>query len=464
MGLFDIFRKKRMNRQKTDSDPEELSSLCESKQKMERKAETLLNQATQSAELANHTLDPKTFFEAYNDTLQTMSQLKKLEPYISFNGRSPSAILAELQSIEQRNASVLAMVKRCIRQKRWSSLQQAEQELLPYWNQLPDAAKVEISRLSEHEVQGSIKWEADVRSYDLANDRQIEAFKRAFDLTTEEGIRSITFQAVRPWIESAPGVPSHPVEILSKQASAYQKEHLDLAVACLRKANELRPVSGMLYSEDSYLRLVRYLCKAERFDEADREYKKIQAMFDGKDAPYSPETIAIADLKRSFSLAEEMGTDLVEVSWVDACCQTCGKYRGRIFSVSGRDKRFPKFPSDFCYQCGLSAHPIVEGVSAPMYGDPKHMLEDARRPFVDTRTPEQIEAYNEKCRRMQLEQKQRANYMARERKDHEDYAWIRDHLPELMPKTFSGYRRMKTMHTKNFQKLQSKALELGREI
>ena len=99
-----------------------------------------------------------------------------------------------------------------------------------------------------------------------------------------------------------------------------------------------------------------------------------------------------------------------------------------------------------------------------MYGDPKHMLEDARRPFVDTRTPEQIEAYNEKCRRMQLEQKQRANYMARERKDHEDYAWIRDHLPELMPKTFSGYRRMKTMHTKNFQKLQSKALELGREI
>lgn len=462
MGFFDFFRKRKLSGQNTDfGHKEDSSSLYGAPWQMKLKAEALLNQANKSAELANHTTNPKLFFEAYSDTLQTMEKLKELEPYVPFTGRSPSAILAELQSAEQRDAAVLAMVKRCIQKKRWTSAQQAESELSPYWDKIPNEARIEISRLAKHQSYGG---KADRESYESANDKQIAAFKRAFDLTTAEGIQAITVQAVQPWIKNAPGVPSHPVEILSKQASLYQKEHLDLAIECLRKANELRPVSGMVYSENSYLRLVRYLCKAERFDEAEQERKKIQAMFHGKDAPYSGENIANSALNRSFASAQELGTDLVEVSWADVCCETCGKYRGRIFSISGRDKRFPKFPSDFCHRCGLSVYPIIEGVSVPAHSDPERMVEEARRPLVDTRTPEQIEAYAEKCRRVQREQEQEKNYVARERKDREDYAWIRENLPDLMPKTFSGYRRMRTMNTANFQKLRAKALELGREI
>lgn len=465
MGLFDIFRKRKLTGQNIDSDHKEnSSSLYSSPWQMKAKAKTLLKQATKYAELANHTANPKQFFEAYNDALQTMEKLKELEPYVPFTGRSPSAILAELQSMEQQNAAILAMVKRCIQQKRWASAQQAEHELAPYWDKIPHVARIEISLLTEHQSYSVSAGKANRESYESANNKQIAAFKRAFDLTTAEGIQAITLQAVQPWIKNAPGVPSHPVEILSKQASLYQKEHLDLAIECLRKANELRPVSGMVYSENSYLRLVRYLCKAERFEEAEREHKKIQAMFHGDDAPYSRESIANSVVNRSFFGAKELGTDLVEVSWVDICCETCGKYRGRIFSISGRDKRFPKFPSDFCHRCGLSVYPIIEGVSVPAHSDPEHMVEQAQRPLVDTRTPEQIEAYGKKCRDMQREQEQKENYIARERKDHEDYAWIRENLPDLMPKTFSGYRRMRTMNTANFQKLRAKALELGREI
>lgn len=462
MGLFDIFRKKRLSGQNVDSDEkEEPSSSYGSLWQMKLQAKTLLNQATKSAELANQTTNPKIFFEVYNDTLETMLKLKALEPYVSFAGRSPSVILAELESEEQRTASVLAMVKRCIQQKRWASVQQAENELSPYWEKIPNVARIEISSLPDHKIQGAPVEKVD---YESANAKQIEAFKQTFDLTTTEGIQAITFEAVQSWIKNAPGVPSHPVEILSKQASIYQKEHLDLAIACLRKANELRPVSGMAYSENSYLRLVRYLCKAERFDEADREYKQIQEMFHGKDSPYSREGIANSALNRAFSSAKELGTDLVEVSWVDVCCEICGKYRGRIFSISGRDKRFPKFPSDFCHHCGLSVNPIIEGVSVPLYSNPEHIVEDAQRPLVDTRTPREVEAYSQKCQQMNREQERRSDYMVRERKDHEDYAWIRENLPDLMPKTFSGYRRMKTMNTANFQKLRSKALEFGREI
>lgn len=464
MGLFDIFRKRKLTGQNIDSDHKEnSSSLYSSPWQMKAKAKTLLKQATKYAELANHTTNPKQFFEAYNDALQTMEKLKELEPYVPFTGRSPGVILAELQSREQKDASAAAMVKRCIRQKRWPSRKQAEAELAPYWEMIPEDAREEIAKLPNPWIPVAPP-PFDPAAYESANDQQIEAFKNAFDLTTAEGIRAITLQAVQPWINSAPGVPSHPVEILSKQASAYQKDHLELAIECLRKANELRPDCGMAYTEDSYLRLIRYLCKAERFEEADRELQKIRAMFHGANAPCSHEALSRAALERSFATARELGTDLVEVSWIDVCCEVCGKYRGRIFSISGRDRRFPKFPADFCLDCGLCAYPIIEGVSVPMYSNPEHMVEEARRPFVDTRTLDEVKAYSEKRQRMQREEERRIEYVARERKDHADYAWIRENLPELLPKTFSGYRRMKTMNTANFQKLRAKALELGREI
>lgn len=464
MGLFDIFRKKRRPSDEP-AEPHTVSSpsVRPPSEQMKLRAQRLLDQAGLATDLANRTTNPKTFFEAYRDVIQAMSQLKELEPYVPFTGHSPSVILAELQSPGQQNASVSAMVKRCIQQKRWSSKQQSEEELAPYWEKIPEEARREISTLPDSKISATPP-QFDLEAYESANAQQIEAFKNEFDLTSAEGIRSITLQAVQPWIESAPGIPSHPVEILSKQASAYQKDHLELAIECLRKANELRPDCGLTYSEDSYLRLVRYLCKAERFEEADREHEKIRAMFHGPTAPYSHEALAHAALDRSFANAQELGTDLVEVSWTNVCCEVCGKYRGRIFSISGRDRRFPKFPADFCFSCGLSASPIIEGVSVPMYSNPEHIVEEAQRPFVDTRTPDEVKAYSERRQRMQCEEERKIAYVAREKKDHADYAWIRENLPDLLPKTFSGYRRMKTMNTANFQKLQSKALELGYKL
>nr|WP_317399784.1 hypothetical protein [uncultured Gemmiger sp.] len=459
MGLFDIFRKKRFTGKRKMVD----SNGVIPPEQMKLKAQSLLNQATASANLANQTSSPKIFFEAYNDTVQALLELQELEPYVPFAGRRPSTILAELQSQSQIDASVSAMVKRCLQQNRWTSKQQAEEELAPYWKRIPNAVRDEIAKLPDSRTSADSPT-FNLEAYESANAQQIEAFKNAFDLTTAEGIRAITLQAVQPWIKSAPGVPSHPVEILSKQASAYQKDHLELAIECLRKANELRPDCGIVYSEDSYLRLVRYLCKAERFKEADREQQKIQAMFHGPTAPYSHEALSHAALERSFASARELDTDLVEISWINACCEVCGKYRGRIFSISGRDKRFPKFPADFCLDCGLSVFPIIEGVSVPMYSDPDHFVEEAQRPFIDTRTPDEIKAYAERQKRTQREEKRRTEYVERERKNHADYAWIRENLPGLAPKTLSGYRRMKTMNTENFQKLQSQALELGHKI
>lgn len=455
MSIFDRFFKK-CRTERPYNLKEKAGQLLSSHRKsttqlqLQLDAEQLLNQAHASADVANNTSNPEIFFSAYEDTIHAMRKLASMESIISFKGRSPSTILIELESQGKREAAIAAMVDRCIETCRWQSSQEAEEELSLYLDKIPQIVQDRIVNLSAVLKKTS---QFSIEEYNRANEQQIAAFKKAFDLRTIAGIQSITYDAVKPWIQSAPGVPSHPVEILSKQASAYKKENIDLAVECLRKANELRPVSGMLYPEDSYLRLVRYLRKAERFSEADMEEKKIQDMFHGASAPYSRETIANSALKQSFLNAEKIGTDLVEVSWTSVCCEICGKYRGRIFSISGRDKRFPKFPDDFCLCCGLSAYPIIEGVSVPLYSDPDHIVEEAQRPFIDTRTPDEIKAYADKCRKIQSD-----------KKDREDYVWIQKNLPELAPKSFSGYRRMKNMNSINFQKLKSNALELGRKI
>lgn len=49
-------------------------------------------------------------------------------------------------------------------------------------------------------------------------------------------------------------------------------------------------------------------------------------------------------------------------------------------------------------------------------------------------------------------------------KTEQDFAWLQTHLPEQCPKSISGYRRMKTQNTKNFQALRALAMEQGREI
>lgn len=45
-----------------------------------------------------------------------------------------------------------------------------------------------------------------------------------------------------------------------------------------------------------------------------------------------------------------------------------------------------------------------------------------------------------------------------------DFAWLQTNLPDKCPKSISGFRRMKTQNTKNYQALQAAAAELGRNI
>lgn len=48
--------------------------------------------------------------------------------------------------------------------------------------------------------------------------------------------------------------------------------------------------------------------------------------------------------------------------------------------------------------------------------------------------------------------------------DKRDYEWLQENLPDICPKSYSGYKRMKNGNTKNYQIIVAKAKEMGREI
>ena len=85
-----------------------------------------------------------------------------------------------------------------------------------------------------------------------------------------------------------------------------------------------------------------------------------------------------------------------------SCCPLCSLYQHRIFSVSGKDKRFPSLGSlpaalhdgkcDVC-NCYYSLSSWFEGVSTPSV---KTAIKNSNAPLVDKRTPEQIEHFEKK--------------------------------------------------------------------
>ena len=95
----------------------------------------------------------------------------------------------------------------------------------------------------------------------------------------------------------------------------------------------------------------------------------------------------------------------------------------------------------------------------------------SNRPFVDDRLPEDIEAAEKHNAKLEAERQQREYYSAhiieienQRRIDKEDYKWLQVNLPDICPKSYSGYKRMKNWNTTNYQKIVARAKELGRNI
>lgn len=166
--------------------------------------------------------------------------------------------------------------------------------------------------------------------------------------------------------------------------------------------------------------------------------------------------------------AEKYNIDYVQVV-AHCCCSECAKYRFRVYCLSGKDNRFPKLPEyvkKYTSHCGLTIYPFVLDVSYLRLPEDRsissidELVRYSNRPFVDDRSEEEKERY---MRIMEQLNQERLNEINRNQAK-EEYEQILIVIPDIAPKSQSGYLRMKKSNSENFQKLKEKAISAGIEI
>lgn len=198
------------------------------------------------------------------------------------------------------------------------------------------------------------------------DDMKSEIPSRAtYDLDSLEGIKNITIPKYRPLngIES----PVNNIEyVLQRKATEHKKNgHMDLAIACLRKSNELMDYSNFHYSEKDYIRLVKYLRIDGQNEVADYEERKLYEQHpEFKDKRISN----LVRIKEQLKKQQEWKQDLVIIN-TNSTCNICKKYNRKIYSISGRNKKYPKLPLEitrdggFCPTCILGINAYFEGIN-----------------------------------------------------------------------------------------------------
>lgn len=146
-------------------------------------------------------------------------------------------------------------------------------------------------------------------------------------------------------------------------------------------------------------------------------------------------------------IMERNDGDLIEVWDIPCCsCPECAKYQGRIYSLFGKDSRFPKMPEYLIktkgLHCGLIFYRFHYGFSTPRFEFEGDIIEASNRPFVDDRPQKYKDAYY----KIVAEYKE-------EKQDRAMFAMLEEDYPDIAPKSYSAYRRMKKAKTKGYLKL-----------
>ena len=155
--------------------------------------------------------------------------------------------------------------------------------------------------------------------------------------------------------------------ILQRKATFHKKNgNMDLAIACLRKSNELSDYEEWPpLLEKDYLRLVKYINLTGDTELAKKEENAIYARHpEFKDARILNKKIINRHLNQTHF-------DCVYIT-TNKKCEICSKYNRKVFSISGKNKKYPKLPSEFitdggfCKSCGIGISSYSDEINAPV--------------------------------------------------------------------------------------------------
>lgn len=198
------------------------------------------------------------------------------------------------------------------------------------------------------------------------------------DVQSISSIETPNYKAARSNSISAElGVTGNLDYILRMKASEHwNRRNFNPAIACLEKATLLMKVSDIGWNKKDFYRIVDWLIDLGFFKRSNKWENWI-------DNNIKETSTSINQTNELLNICKTLGTDLVEVlDRANFCCEKCAMYRNRIFSLSGKDKRFPKMPNDFHWDCCLSAYAFVEDVNESSL-DCKDIIKYSNRPFVD---------------------------------------------------------------------------------
>ena len=186
-----------------------------------------------------------------------------------------------------------------------------------------------------------------------------------YDMDSIEGINSIPVPAKN----YTTGDPTKDCiyYLLQRKATEHKKNgRMDLAIACLRKSNELSDYETKpLLLEKEYLRLVKYILQTGDISLAEKKEEYIYKRHpEFKDRRISN----LSRIKECIKKNKEWKNDLVIVH-TNHSCPICGKYNNKIYSISGKDRSYPKLPPEiiqiggFCKTCHLGMTSYFEDIS-----------------------------------------------------------------------------------------------------
>lgn len=149
-------------------------------------------------------------------------------------------------------------------------------------------------------------------------------------------------------------------------------------------------------------------------------------------------------------------TDYVVMSAHLSCCAECNKLQGRVYSISGKSNIFPKLP-DVIMKTGRVHPKCRHNISTYFFnndgtdtirdknGHDVDAIKASQRPYIDDRSDSEKESYRNYLKEKENEYQKGI--------DEIEYYTIRATLPDIAPKSFGGYRRMKNQQTKNYLKI-----------
>ena len=187
-----------------------------------------------------------------------------------------------------------------------------------------------------------------------------------YDMDTLAGINAIPVPAknCHPGIDTKDCI----YYLLQRKATEHKKAgRMDCAIACLKKSNELSDYEDRpLLTQKEYLRLIKYIELTGDYNLAEQELNEIYRKHpDFKDKRISN----LVRIKSALDRCKKLNIDCVTIS-TNNSCPICSKYNSKVFSISGKTKKYPKLPSEisknggFCPNCTLGIYLQFDGINS----------------------------------------------------------------------------------------------------